>query len=680
MSGPGDQPSFSLQVHGVQTDLQVLRFKGAEALSCPYSFHLELVSEDPSLDLESLLHKLATLRVGNDEQCFHGQVASVAQADSGRRLTHYRLELVPRLASLAHCRNLRIFQQQNVPQIIAGVLKAHGILADAYVFRLGPTPYEKREYCTQYDETDLAFVQRLCEEEGLHYHFEHSADAHLLVFGDEQSAFPRLARPTPFAPHSGQVAQQPVVSQFGARVAARTGRVSRRDYDPLKPKLLLEAQHQPELPVPQPDLEDYGYPGYFTDRERGRQLSQRALEGHRADYLQAEGASDQPALRCGHFFTLEDHPRTTWNALWLLAEVTHEGHQPQVLEEADASAAGEAWQGYRNTFKALPWGTPYRPPAPSPRPRVHGAQTARVTGPQGEEIHCDRLGRIKVQFHWDRDGRLDEKSSCWLRVASQWAGNQYGGLVIPRVGMEVLVSFLDGNPDRPLVTGCLYHAEHQPPYELPANKTRSVFKTCSSPAAEGHNELRIEDRAGQEQIYIHAQRDWEQRIGHDQRSHVGHERHDTVLADVHSEYHAQQHRTVHGDRKTELRGDDHLTVANSRHITLGQALLVEAGQEIHLSAGKRLVLDAGSEVVLRAGGGFVRIAAGGVTVGGSLYVDSSGQVAAGTPAAPVLPGITAEAERSVSGLPLTQAQIDTFRRNAAFCEECERCKEGACEL
>jgi type VI secretion system secreted protein VgrG len=153
-----------------------------------------------------------------------------------------------------------------------------------------------------------------------------------------------------------------------------------------------------------------------------------------------------------------------------------------------------------------------------------------------------------------------------------------------------------------------------------------------------------------------------------------------VLADVHSEYHAQQHRTVHGDRKTELRSDDHLTVANSRHITLGQALLVEAGQEIHLSAGKRLVLDAGSEVVIRAGGGFVRIAAGGVTVGGSLYVDSTGQVVAGTPAAPLLPGITAEAERSVSGLPLTQAQLDTFRRNAAFCEECERCKEGACEL
>lgn len=680
MLGSGDQPRFTLQIHGVQTDLQVLRFTGREALGAPYLFAVELVSEDPAIDLEHLLHKLATLQIGGDGQCIHGQIACVAQGDTGARLTHYRLELVPRLAYLEHNRDLRIFQQQTVPQIIAAVLKAHGILADAYRFQLGPTVYSKRDYCTQYDETDLAFIQRLCAEEGLHYHFEHSPDGHLLVFGDDQSAFPRLARPTRFAPDSGQARDQPVVNQFGARVAACTARASRRGYDFEKPNLVLHGAHQPELPVPQPDVEDYGFPGDFTDREDARHVSQRALEGLRADYLQAEGKSDQPALRSGYFFTLAAHPRDAWNALWLLAEVTHEGYQPQVLEEAGGEGGAATWQGYRNQFKALPWGTPYRPPAPGQRPRIHGAQTARVTGPAGEEIHCDALGRIKVQFHWDRDGQRDEKTSCWLRVASNWAGNGYGSLVIPRVGMEVLVAFLDGDPDRPVVAGCLYNAAHLPPLELPANKTRSVFKTASSPGAEGSNELRIEDRQGQEQIFIHAQRDWEQNVGNDQRVQVRNERHDAVHGDVHSEYHAQQHRTVHGDRKTELRGDDHLNIANSRHMKLGQALLVEAGQEVHLSAGRRLVLDAGSEVVLRAGGGFVRVDANGVTFGKGLYVDSNGQVAGGTPAMPLPPGATAQAEQAVAGRPLTQAQLDTFRRNAAFCEECERCKEGACDL
>ncbi|MBU3058540.1 type VI secretion system tip protein TssI/VgrG, partial [Pseudomonas indica] len=247
-----------------------------------------------------------------------------------------------------------------------------------------------------------------------------------------------------------------------------------------QPRLQLEAASKGEA---QPDLEDYDYPGRFTDRTRGKHLAKRTLERHRADYQLAEGHSDQPNLVTGHFLALTDHPRDNWNDLWLLTAITHEGKQPQVLEESvTAEAQGRTdnfTQGYRNHFQATPWDVFYRPQLAHPKPRILGSQTAVVTGPAGEEIHCDQYGRVKVQFHWDRHGQTDEHTSCWLRVSSSWAGDRYGGVAIPRIGMEVLVTFLEADPDQPLITGCLFHKEHEVPYDLPANKTRSVFKTLS---------------------------------------------------------------------------------------------------------------------------------------------------------------------------------------------------------
>jgi len=253
----------------------------------------------------------------------------------------------------------------------------------------------------QYDETDLHFIQRLCEEEGIHYHFQHGASGHVLVFGDDQTIFPRLA-PTAYQQDSGLVADQPVIKRFGLRVETRTSRVTRRDYDFEKPRLTMEAAFHSDF---QPDLEDYDYPGRFTERARGKHLSQRALERHRHDYELAEGESDQPRLVSGHFLPLTEHPRSDWNQLWLLTEVLHEGKQPQVLEESVTNLSGgserapsplwgEGWgegslassdfhQGYRNRFSATPWAIPFRPALCHPKPTVLGSQTAVVTGPAG---------------------------------------------------------------------------------------------------------------------------------------------------------------------------------------------------------------------------------------------------------------------------------------------------------
>ncbi|EIM18776.1 type VI secretion system tip protein VgrG [Pseudomonas chlororaphis] len=659
MFNPSNETHFSLTVDDFQGDLQVLSFEGIEGISQPFRFDLELVSENPDLDLETLLHKQAFLAFDPQGSGIHGQIYRVAQGDAGKRLTRYKVSLVPQLAYLEHRTNQRIYQQLSAPKIIALILEEHGIQGNAYRFQLG-TPCPDRDYCVQYDETDLHFIQRLCEEEGLHYHFQHSPEGHLLVFGDDQTVFPKLGQPTAYIQGSGMVADEPVIKGFNLRLETRTSRTTRRDYDFEKPRLQLEAAYKPEAESEEPDLEDYDYPGRFTDRARGKFLSQRALERHRADYQQAEGWGDQTRLVSGHFLELSEHPRSEWNDLWLLTHIVHEGKQPQVLEESVTSDTtdnkDDFHQGYRNRFLATPWQVFYRPALNHPKPRVLGSQTAVVTGPKGEEIHCDQYGRVKVQFHWDREGKADDKTSCWLRVSSSWAGDRYGAIVIPRIGMEVLVTFLEGDPDQPLITGCLYHKEHPVPYALPANKTRTVFKSMSSPGGAGYNELRIEDKKGAEQIFIHAQRDWDENIEHDQKIRIGHERHDTVEKNTYTELKAEEHRITHADRKTETRVDDHLTVGENQHIKLGTAQLTKAGQEIHLKAGAKMVIEAGSELTIKAGGSFIKLDAGGVTVVGPVVkINAGGSAGSGTGIGILMPGLPGAADADKAGSLMEEA-------------------------
>ncbi|MHC8384668.1 type VI secretion system Vgr family protein [Pseudomonas sp. LB3P14] len=663
MFNPANETHFSLTVDGSQGDqvgdLQVLSFTGTEGISQPYRFDLELVSENPDLDLEKLLHKQAFLAFDPQGSGIHGQIYRVAQGDAGKRLTRYKISLVPQLQYLHHRTNQRIYQQMSAPKIITLILDEHGIKGNAYKFQLSQ-PCPDRDYCVQYDETDLHFVQRLCEEEGIHYHFQHSSKGHLLVFGDDQTVFPKLGQPTAYVQGSGMVADEPVIKGFKLRLETRTGRVTRRDYDFEKPRLQLEAAYKPDGESTEPDLEDYDYPGRFLDRARGKFLSQRALERDRADYQQAEGHGDQTTLVSGHFLEMSDHPRTEWNDLWLLTEIVHEGKQPQVLEESVTSDTTDKkddfHQGYRNRFLATPWDVFYRPALQHPKPRVLGSQTAMVTGPKGEEIHCDPYGRIKVQFHWDREGLADDKTSCWMRVSSSWAGDRYGAIAIPRIGMEVLVTFLEGDPDQPLVTGCLYHKENLVPYDLPANKTRSVFKTLSSPGGGGFNELRIEDKKGAEQIFIHAQRDWDENVEHDQKIRVGNERHDTVEKNTYTELKAEEHRTTIADRKTEARMDDHLTIGQNQHVKLGTAQLTSVGKEIHLKAGDKIVIEAGMELTVKAGGSFIKLDAGGITVVGPVVkINAGGSAGSGTGIGIKPPVLSGAADKDKAGSLMDQA-------------------------
>ncbi|MFP3848158.1 type VI secretion system tip protein VgrG [Pseudomonas sp. W5-01] len=500
MFAPANQAPFSLTLNGQDTLFQVLSFTGRERLNQPFEFELELVSEKAALDLESLLHGQTFLQLADDGTGIHGLAYSIAQGAAGKRLTRYRISLRPQLAYLAHRINQRIFQQMTVQQIISQVLEEHGILSIDYRFQLGAT-YPERVYCVQYDESDLHFIQRLCEEEGIHFHFQHSAKGHLLVFGDDQTVFPKLA-PVLYQQDTGLVADAQVIKRFGLRMNTRTSRTARRDYDFTKPKFQLESSAKSAAI---PDLEDYDYPGRFADRERGRHLAHRALERHRSDYRVAEGSSDQPRLVSGHFLALTGHANPLWNDLWLLTEIFHEGKQPQVLEEVITSDVtdlkSDFHQGYRNRFSATPWDVHYRPPLEHPKPKVLGTQSAVVTGPEGEEIYCDQHGRVKVQFFWDREGQHNDKTSCWMRVASNWASQNFGAINLPRVGMEVLITFLEGDPDQPLITGCLYHGAHLPPYKLPDFKTVATVKSKEYKGSRA-NELRIDDTTSEISIAL----------------------------------------------------------------------------------------------------------------------------------------------------------------------------------
>jgi type VI secretion system secreted protein VgrG len=532
------------------------------------------------------------------------------------------------------------------------------VQADGWRFELS-AEYRPRLYCVQY-EADLHFLQRLCEEEGLHFHFEHSPDGHVLVFGDDQTSFSKPSQSTAYWPGSGMVAEAPVIDRFKLRLETRPTHVSRRDYDFEKPRLELESEAKNPL---LPHLEDYGFPGQFTHRERGKHLANRALERHRADYQLAEGRSDQCAIRSGHFVDMSEHPRADWNGLWLLTEVKHVGLQPQVLEESitDASPQDGFSQGYRNHFVATPWDVLFRPALEHAKPRITGNQHAIVTGPPGEEIYCDEYGRVKVQLPWDREGQRDEQSSCWLRVATGWAHDRYGSVQIPRVGMEVLVGFTDGDPDKPFILNCLPNASTPVPLDLPAEHTRSIFRSQSSPGGGGYNELRIEDKKGAEEIALRAQRDFVQLVLNDERIQVDNQRTVIIGGTASHDLRSEEHHLTHGNRLTELKQDDHLLVHGDQHIRVASQRL-SATQQIHLGAGQQIVIDGGTHLTIKAGGQWLTLGPEGIF--SSVPILEGGAPAVGMPAVPLMPG----------ALPLLKVTFDAVQqRHALISTRASRC-------
>ncbi len=655
--------------------LAVIEFTHRERLSAPFKLTVRFASRNGSLSARDILDREATLTIWQDDEMLRqvtGIVSEFARGDRGHRHSFYRIEIRPALWRLGLRQNSRIFQEVSPLTVLNTLCDEHGLTDLAFAATREPEP---REYLTQYREDDLAFVERLAAEEGLFYFHEFfetggetPSAAHRLVFADAPQVLSHLgertyhgrAGGTPPARHVRKLQQHTRVAPASATL---------KDYSFKKPaygQLHDHAARDLEAHGQRSDYEHYDYPGRYKADASGQAFTRIRLEALRRGANTADAESDLPELAPGTRFTLTDHDLEDLNRDWQVLGVVHHGKQPQALEEdgfvqgseqTDQSdglqdrAGSEAMTRYHNELVLMPAEQAWRP-EPNPRPRVDGPQIAFVVGPEGEEIHCDEHGRVKVQFPWDRYAEPNETASAWLRVSQDWAGGGYGSMAIPRIGHEVLVSYLEGDPDQPLITGRIYNAVSTPPYELPAHKTRTVIRTQSH-QGEGFNELRFDDEAGQEQIWLHAQKDLELLTHNDRTEEIGHDSHLTVHRHRISEIHADDHLTVRGQRHLKVDGDDHLIVGATRHEKTARAQLVEAGQEIHHQAGSKTVIDAGAEITLKAGGSFLKLDPSGITiVGAQVKINSGGSPGSGSgqgAAAALLPGAaTPEASEDVT--------------------------------
>ena len=561
-----------------KTAFDVVEFTLHEGLSETFHLDVQLASEDPAVDFNGILDGTGLLTIWHGEtpvRHVHGAISTFVQGDSGFRRTRYRAVVEPRVTRLKLSSDWRIFQLQSVPQIAAAVLKSRLPILD-YTQRI-TCEHLPREYCVQAGDTDYHFVERLMREEGFFFAFQHSADAHRLIHCDRLFICGRLEDgPVLYNATPGGDQPQPCLSRFAYTENVRTARQVQRDYSFTDPLLGREYRHQGRALEHQRDsYEQYDYPGRYKKEAAGKPFTRNRLLGHRRDARLAQVTGDDPRLTPGIAFDLTGHPREDMNRGWRPVRMVHHGVQHTSLGED----SGGARQGTRYHYEAdLVFDDDEWRAAPLPRPRIDGPQPATVVGPEGEEIYTDEMGRVKVQFAWDRHGRHDDRSSCWIQVAQGWAGGSWGQMAIPRIGQGVIVDFLDGDPDQPLITARAYSHLNRPPHELPRHKTRMTIKSQTH-KGQGFNELSFEDEAGQERIYVHAQRDQDIHVNHDECTFVGHDRDEQVEHD--------ERITVGHDRRE--------TVGNDEQVTVGQDRRHDIGQDDYLSIGRNHSIVTGKD-------------------------------------------------------------------------------------
>jgi len=610
-----------------QGELAVIEFEAREGLSTPYRVELVFTAaSDIVVEAAELLGQPAALVVhqGDDIRYLHGILSELSRwnAGGGPQRNRYRAVLEPRFHQLRHTRRSRIFQQKSLPEIIQAVLDAGQV---KYSLDLQAS-YSPRDYCVQYRESDYDFVSRLMEEAGIFYFFRHEQGEHELVLGDSPSVHtPILGEPLlPFRDPAGMAADEECVYDMAGKLEVVPGAVALRDFDFVRPSLDMTVDSQDS--GGDAALEVYDYPGKYEDPGPGQDVAKIRLEELRAPGQVAWGQCQSRRLMPGYKFELTGHTEPELNREYLLLSVLNEGYQPEVLlfEQQHGRLSGR--KPFRSTFQCMPSEVPYRPARRTPRPVIPGPQTAIVVGPSGEEIHTDEHGRVKVKFHWDREAPGDDKSSCWIRVSQAWAGPGWGALYLPRIGQEVVVDFLEGDPDRPLITGRVYNGHNPPPADLPGKRTQSTLRSDSSPTNGGFNELRFEDAAGEEQIFLHAQKDMEIGIENDKNQSIGGNESLTVAKDRRREISGNQtlsvqgndDTTVGGNQNVEVRSNRTTTVAGSHTETVGGSQNIEVGGTHTLSVALASAETIGLAKALNVGGAYA------ISVGAAMNVAVAG--------------------------------------------------------
>ena len=594
----------------------VIKFEGIEALSDPFKFEIDLASSKHNVSPDSVVDRTATLTVWLDgvmQQQWQGIISRFGEGDTGHHNTFYFVDFVPPLSRLTLRQNSRIFQQKTIPEIITIILQDMGVLNYQFIL---VRQYQQREYCVQYNESDLDFVQRIAAEVGICFHFSSIENKNTVIFTDDVQTFSAYPETILYNSRSGGSTGLPCVRQFIRHTRIRQTSVQLQDYNFEKPAYRFMQSEIKNRPYQNNNYDHFHYPSFNRDDRDMKTCATVHLESLGSDAQTAGAISNISSIVAGIKFTLDGHDDEGCNLEWTVIHVKHTGTQPQAVE----GTISDGVTAYHNAFVASQGDRQWRP-LKRPKPTIDGVSIATVVAPENEEIYCDEFGRVKIFFPWDHYGSNNDLASCWVRVSQSWAGGQYGSMILPRVGHEVLVSYIEGDIDRPIITGQTYNAIHQPPYPLPANKTRTVLRTQTH-QGEGYNELFFEDQKGQEEISIHAQKDMNVMVKNDRADHIKN----------------NLHVAVENDRLTHITTNDYLTVDGECRIhSKGAHTLVTDGA-LHLKAAQNIVIESGSGITLKVGGSFIKIDASGVSlVGPALNLNSGGSPDSGSGATPVLP-------------------------------------------
>lgn len=648
----------------LSTDLgeDVLLFRRAtisDFLGRPFQMEVDVISENGDIDFSQIVGHAAAIRLdqGDGNQRFYnGFITRFIHTGGSDRAAHYRMTISPWIWFLTRTSDCRVFQNMTAPDIIKQVFRDRGFSENFSDALKGS--YNQRIYTVQYRETDFNFVHRLMEEEGIYYYWEHTAEGHKLVLADgyaSHEAYPGYDT-IPYYPPTDEDREEEYIWEWIVEQEVQPGIYVHTDYDFEQPRQLL-TQAQIIRDHAMPNFELFDYPGGFDSKIDGEPIAKKRIEEWQANHEIIRGEGDARGLAVGYTFTLSEFPRESQNKEHLITSAIYELESDDYNSTQDGDSDAPV---YTVSFTALLATTQFRLRRVTPKPVVHGLQSAIVTGPDGEEIHTDQYGRVKVMFYWDRDGKGDDTTSCWVRVAQIWAGKKWGAMFIPRVGQEVLIDFMEGDPDKPVVIGRMYNGTQKVPYDLPANKTVSTIKSDSSKGSNGFNELRFEDKKGSEQVMIHAQHRMDVRVrsslyetaGGNREEHVGYEdkgdHNIFVCGDtnhhVKGGYYIKVEKKLNEcivDEVVEDYQAKHTSSVKERATYNAKEIVIEAQQTLSMKADKLigqgaslLSLKAGSvhiegtqEICLKVGGNFVTIDCSGVSIKGTMVMINSGGAA-----------------------------------------------------
>ncbi|UJF20494.1 type VI secretion system Vgr family protein [Shewanella sp. OMA3-2] len=568
--------------------LYLTHFTATEAMSQLFSISASMFTVGTQINLENLVGKNVCITLRNAQSAgavryFHGVVSHIesagmrtAASDVAEDYIDYQAVIVPRAALMKKRTNCRIFQNKSVIDILTDLFGQHGVSFQNKTTR----SYPQYEYCVQYLESDLDFISRLLQQEGIFYFFDHSLSDHKLVLADDITAY-NACDEAQVRCFSGHLAESHV-SHWQGGMSMVSGGFMNKGYDYTQPKKFPSGSNTKASLPEQKTLEVFEYLGESEFNKRSQPVANNQLEACQKDMNKCSGQSDCRSFTVGKFFTFKDHENSSYKGKsFLVSALRTSATQPN---QSGASQSGSG-SVYQNDFECVPNTIAYRSTAQLRKPLINGVQTAVVTGEPGDEQHIDKFGRVKVQFHWDREGEFNSKSSCWIRVAQSWAGNKWGAFFFPRVGQEVLVEFINGDPDQPIISGAVYNADLMPPYALPSKKTQSGIKSHSTKdgGADNFNELRFDDEKGKELLFFQAEKDHQLNVKNDQKDKVG------------------------NDRFTDITNNDNGKVGNDRKVEISNNDTVKVGKVLNIEAGNEIVIKTGSASIKMSSDGSISI-------------------------------------------------------------------------